>query len=490
MSNNTFESDHWTGQLRQLDLPGGIETVLDGSERDFSLLQAPFAEIGELTVLGYSSQGPAHAMNLRNSLQAAGLDTRVSVALREGSATRLRAETDGFTEEGGTLVTPEVGLRRADMALMLISDAGMAEMGQDYLDFLRPDAVVGMAHGLFKGFVENRGQQIRPDLRTIGVCPKGMGPSVRRLYEQGSGINASAAWEEDPEDRDLALAWSYGIGAPFTFRTTLDNERLSDLVGERAILLGAVHGLLEAAYINELSLGQYQRDAYLYTVESLVRGISRTISEAGLRGVYEALDDFDKEDFVRSYNAAYPVFRTVTEKIYRDVKSGREVEEVYEDGVNNMPMSNVAGTEMWDVGAKVRAEEGDGLDNFHDINPIVAGLYVAGMMAQIDVLRQNGHHWSEIINESVIEAVDSLNPYMKKRGVDYMVDNCSVTARRGGRKWGPVFQAWLLQEVFPKLNSSSEAITGTSFDEFLNHPAHSAFNTLSQLRPSQSIAVV
>merc|ERR1712100_957891 len=68
-----------------------------------------------------------------------------------------------------------------------------------------------------------------------------------------------------------------------------------------------------------------------------------------------------------------------------------------------------------------------------------AGVYCACMMSQIDTLREKGHSFSEVCNESVIEAVDSLNPYMHARGVAYMVDNCSYTARLGSRKWAPRF---------------------------------------------------
>lgn len=74
------------------------------------------------------------------------------------------------------------------------------------------------------------------------------------------------------------------------------------------------------------------------------------------------------------------------------------------------------------------------------------------MVAQVTVLRENGHYWSEVVNESIIEAVDSLNPYMRAQGVAYMVDNCSVTARRGSRKWAPLYQAWLSQGVLPVID--------------------------------------
>ena len=80
------------------------------------------------------------------------------------------------------------------------------------------------------------------------------------------------------------------------------------------------------------------------------------------------------------------------------------------------------------------------------MNPTTAGVYIAMMMAQIDVLKRNGHSYSEIVNESVIEAVDSLCPYMHHKGVAFMVDNCSTTARLGSRKWAPRFD-YILEQL-------------------------------------------
>lgn len=83
-----------------------------------------------------------------------------------------------------------------------------------------------------------------------------------------------------------------------------------------------------------------------------------------------------------------------------------------------------------------------------EVDPFTAGVYCAVMMAQIDVLSEKGHVNSEIINESVIESVDSLNPYMHARGLSYMVDNCSTTARLGARKWAPRFDYNIMQQAF------------------------------------------
>ncbi len=83
------------------------------------------------------------------------------------------------------------------------------------------------------------------------------------------------------------------------------------------------------------------------------------------------------------------------------------------------------------------------------LDPFTAGVYAASMMAQIDLLAERGHAYSEIVNESVIEAVDSLNPFMHYKGVAFMVDNCSITARLGARKWAPRYDYLLTQQAEP-----------------------------------------
>ena len=77
------------------------------------------------------------------------------------------------------------------------------------------------------------------------------------------------------------------------------------------------------------------------------------------------------------------------------------------------------------------------------------------MMAQVDLLKDHGHPYSEIANKSIIEAVNSLNPYMDYKGVSYMVDNCSTTARLGARKWAPRFDYILKQQAFPAIDESA-----------------------------------
>jgi ketol-acid reductoisomerase len=488
---NTFTSEVFNPLLRQVEIADTTETVMYGGDRNFDLVGEALGDMGQIAVIGWSSQAPAQALNLKESLAAAGADTRVVVGLRSGSASRPQAEVAGFSEADGTLTTVEKAIKRAGMSLLLIADSALVREGQRLMALAPSGAHIGLSHGFLMGHYEATGQTLRDDINVIGVCPKGMGPSVRRLYEQESGINVSFAVEQgDDRARDRALGWSLGLGAPFAFQTTLGREWRSDVFGERAMLLGGVHGTVEALYGWKRQHDVNPERAYTEVVESLVGPISEAISHDGLEGLFDRLSPIDQEKFSEAYNAAYPRLLELTHKIYNDVSSGRELAEVVSDNEHNVPMTQVDGGDMWRAGERVRAGMDEDRRQELEIDPEVAGVYVAGMMAQVDVLREHGHHWSEVVNESIIEAVDSLNPYMRARGVAFMVDNCSITARRGSRKWASAYQAWISQSVLPVIDGvRSNPDSHDHFGDFVNHDVHRALRVLGAMRPPVDISV-
>src|SRR6185503_10022880 len=143
----------------------------------------------------------------------------------------------------------------------------------------------------------------------------------------------------------------------------------------------------------------------------------------------------------------------------------------------------IDGTETWQIGKTVRAAR---KEEEIPLDPFTAGVYIATMMAQIDILMAHGHPYSEVANESVIEAVDSLNPYMHARGVAYMVDNCSTTARLGSRKWAPRFDYILTQESYVRLDGDGE-VDKSVVNDFEDHAIHQVLAECAKLRPSVDI---
>ncbi len=475
-------------ELEPIGLPGEEELILRGGSHLFPKLSEAFDGIKQIGVIGWSSQGPAQAQNLRESL--AGTDIKVAVGLRENSRSIPSAEAAGFTRADGTLGEMFDVIRNSDMVLLLIADAALAGQYQDIFDALKPGATLGLSHGFLLGHLNSVGDKFPDNINVVAVCPKGMGPSVRRLYEQGSGINASFAVHQDVNGKatDYALGWAVGLGSPAIFQTTLEGEYTSDIVGERAILLGAVHGIVESLYRWFIQRGMDPETAFVNSVESITGPISRTISRDGILAVYEQLDEQGKADFRHTYSATYgPAYALISE-IYDEVTTNNEIRSVILacDRLPKQPMGTVEGSAMWQVGAKVR-ESRDQLEI--PINPFTAGAYIATMMAQVDLFRERGHPWSEIANESIIEAVDSLNPYMHARGVAYMVDNCSTTARLGARKWGPRFDYALTHEALPEVERN--ILTDEELIErFLNNDVHAALAACATLRPPIDISVV
>jgi ketol-acid reductoisomerase len=469
------------------------EIIVAGGRHLFPLLPRAFDGIQQIGVIGWSSQGPAQAQNLRESLADSGI--RVKVGLREGSSSMKQAAVVGFTTENGTAGEMYDVIHESDMSLLLISDAAFAENYKKIFAAFRPGTTLGLSHGFLLSHLRAQGEDFPKDINVVAVCPKGMGPSVRRLYEQGrevngAGINASFAVHRDVNGRaaEYALGWSVALGSPYTFETTLESEYKSDIFGERGILLGAVHGIAESLYARYVGQGMAKDEAYLNSSESITGPISKTISRSGLKAVYEQLNEQERATFRVAYNAAYHPCREVLEEIYDDVASGNEVRSVIQATRRHgtYPMGKIDCTDMWVVGEKVRADSGR---NYAPINPETAGVYLACMMAQVDILKDRGHPYSEIANESIIEAVDSLNPYMDYKGVSYMVDNCSTTARLGARKWASRFDYILKQQAFPAVDQDTASDTAP-FDRFLTNNIHEVLQVCAGLRPSVDISVV
>lgn len=468
------------------------EMIVRGGRDKFPLLTKAFAGIKQIGVIGWGSQGPAQAQNLRDSLE--GTAIKVKIGLRQGSSSMASAREAGFSEEKGTLGEMIQVIRESDMVLLLISDAAQADLFQVVFDNMKKGATLGLSHGFLLGYIESLGKKFPENVNVVGVCPKGMGPSVRRLYVQGkkvngAGINSSFAVAQDIDGRatDHALGWAVAIGAPYIFMTTLDHEFRSDIFGERGILLGAVHGIVEALYRRfVMEKGMDEEKAFIDSVENITGPINKLISHKGIIAVYEQLDSEGKKIFETIYSHTYgPAFDILLE-IYDEVSSCNEIRSVVMAGKRHsrFPMGKIDGTRMWQVGEKVRASRSK---DFPAINPFTAGVYCATMMAQIDLLIEKGHCLSEVANESVIEAVDSLNPYMHHKGVAFMVDNCSTTARLGSRKWAPRFDYNICQQAFTEYDLGKPA-NSKLIDLFKKHKIHAALATCATLRPPVDIA--
>ncbi|XP_021775689.1 ketol-acid reductoisomerase, chloroplastic [Chenopodium quinoa] len=497
----TFDFESSVFKKEKVTLSGHDEYIVRGGRNLFPLLPEAFKGVKKIGVIGWGSQGPAQAQNLRDSLTEAKSDIVVKIGLRKGSSSFAEARAAGFSEENGTLGEMWETISESDLVMLLISDSAQADNYEKIFSHMKPNSILGLSHGFLLGHLQSLGLDFPKNISVIAVCPKGMGPSVRRLYVQGkevngAGINSSFAVHQDVDGRatDVALGWSVALGSPFTFATTLEQEYKSDIFGERGILLGAVHGIVECLFRRYTENGMSEDLAYKNTVECITGVISKTISTKGMLALYNSLSEEGKKDFQTAYSASYYPSMDILYECYEDVASGSEIRSVvlagrrfYEkEGLPAFPMGNIDQTRMWKVGQKVRETRPAG--DMGPLYPFTAGVYVALMMAQIEILRKKGHSYSEIINESVIEAVDSLNPFMHARGVSFMVDNCSTTARLGSRKWAPRFDYILNQQAFVAVDKGAP-INQDLISNFLSDPVHEAIGVCAELRPSVDISV-
>ena len=477
--------------IEKLTLNNKTENIIRGGHDKFALLDKGFEGINQIGIIGWGSQAPAQYQNINDSLRSINSNITVKVGLRQNSESYNNVLNTKGVNECNIGEIYDV-LNESDMNILLISDSAQCQNYEKIFDAIRPGTTLGLSHGFLLGHLRNENKYFPEDINVVMMAPKGMGPSVRKLYLEGYGINSSIAVEQDVDNRatDRVISWALATGSPYIFETTMEKEYISDLFGERAILLGGVHGIVEYLY-KELTKYHPRDKAFIMSCKNLTHLISKKISKKGLLGVYESLSYGGRMLFADQYEKSYQICRQLFEEIYTEVENGNEIRSV--NSYDNSKMSEIGNGEMWQIGRKLQSNNFEEYLNKDKINfsldvhlqddyyymyhiyPRTAGLYVAGMMAQIDILLEKGHLNSEIVNETIIEATDSLNPYMDEKDIAHMIDNCSTTARLGARKWGPRLEKLLEQNM-------GSARNNVSIETFLKHEIHGVINELYKFK--------
>ena len=206
-----------------------------------------------VAIIGYGSQGHAHALNLKES----GVD--VVVGLYEGSKSWAKAEAAGLT-----VMTAADAAKKADVIMMLIPDEKQAAT---YKKDIAPNLTAGKALAFAHGFNIHFGQIVPPaDVDVFMVAPKGPGHLVRRTYTEGSGVPVLVTAYQNPTGKahDLALAYAKRIGGTRAgaLETTFREETETDLFGEQAVLCGGVCALMNAGFETLVEAGYEPESAY------------------------------------------------------------------------------------------------------------------------------------------------------------------------------------------------------------------------------------
>ena len=281
---------------------------------------------GQVAVLGYGSQGHAHALNLRDS----GVD--VEVGLREGSPSWAAAE-----EAGLTVRTIPEAVRGAQLVAVLLPDhvqKGVYE--HDVAPNLAPDAAVLFAHGFNVHFGQVRPE---PGHDVIMVAPKGPGHRVRQLFEAGAGTPGLVAVAQDASGGafDLALAYgaAIGCGRAGMLETTFAEETESDLFGEQAVLCGGVCALMQAGFETLVDAG-YQPEIAYYECINELKLIVDLIYEGGFTHMRDSISDVaEYGDLTRGPVVVDEHVRTTMKRLLEDIRNGsfaRELIAEEEDG--------------------------------------------------------------------------------------------------------------------------------------------------------------
>ncbi len=276
-------------------------------------VQAAFLQGKKVAVIGFGSQGHAHAMNLRDS----GVD--VIVGLRETSNSCKHV-----AEAGLTCVTSAEAAAQSDVLMLLAPDECQAEIyAKDLAPNLRQGAALGFAHGFNMHFSMI---QPRADLDVFMVAPKGPGHLVRSTYVQGKGVPALIAIAKDVSGstHDLALAYAGAIGGgrAAIIETTFREETETDLFGEQAVLCGGVTALIEAGFDTLVENGYAPEMAYFECLHEL-KLIVDLIYEGGIPNMrYSVSNTAEYGDISRGPRVINQAVREEMKRILSEVRSG------------------------------------------------------------------------------------------------------------------------------------------------------------------------
>ncbi|MBE6295002.1 MAG: ketol-acid reductoisomerase [Bacteroidales bacterium] len=305
--------------MAEMNFGGVVENVTTPVE--FSLEKAREVLKNEkIAVLGYGVQGPGQACNLRDN------GFNVIVGQREG-ATYDKAVKDGWVP-GETLFSLEEAAERGTIVCMLLSDAAQIAVWPRIKGSLTAGKALYFSHGFGINWSDRTGIVPPQDVDVIMVAPKGSGTSLRTMFLEGRGVNASYAVHQDATGNALerVLAFGIGIGSGYMFETTFEREAVSDLTGERGSLMGAIQGLFLAQYEVLRENGHTPSEAFNETVEELTQSLMPLFSAKGMDWMYANCSTTAQRGALDWMTPFHDAIKPVMYKLYESVKSGNEAQ--------------------------------------------------------------------------------------------------------------------------------------------------------------------
>lgn len=266
-----------------------------------------------VAVIGYGSQGHAHALNLKES------GINVIIGLYEGSKSWAKAEAAGFQ-----VYTAAEAAKKADIIMILINDEKQAKL---YKESIEPNLESGNALMFAHGFCIHFGQIIPPkDVDVMMIAPKGPGHTVRSQYLEGQGVPCLIAIHQNATGKalDLALAYALGIGGARAgvLETTFREETETDLFGEQAVLCGGVTALMKAGFEVLVEAGYDPANAYFECIHEM-KLIIDLVNESGFAGMrYSISNTAEYGDYITGPKIITEETKNAMRKVLSDIQDG------------------------------------------------------------------------------------------------------------------------------------------------------------------------
>lgn len=266
-----------------------------------------------IAVIGYGSQGHAHALNAKES------GMNVIIGLYEGSKSWKKAEEAGFE-----VYTASEAAKRADIIMILINDEKQAQL---YNESIAPNLEAGNALMFAHGFSIHFGQIIAPkDVDVLMIAPKGPGHTVRSQYEEGRGVPCLIAVHQDATGKahDVGLAYALAIGGARAgvLQTTFKEETETDLFGEQAVLCGGVTELMKAGFEVLVEAGYEPESAYFECIHEM-KLIVDLINENGFAGMrYSISNTAEYGDYMTGPKIITEDTKNAMRQVLKDIQEG------------------------------------------------------------------------------------------------------------------------------------------------------------------------
>lgn len=285
----------------------------------------------KVAVIGYGSQGHAHALNLMES------GVEVMVGLYEGSKSWQKAE-----EAGLRVATAGDAAEWADVVMLLVNDEKQVELYEKSIKkALKPGKYLAFAHG----FNIHYGQIVPPeDVNVFMVAPKGPGHTVRSQYQEGKGVPCLVTTYQDPsgDTMEVALAYAAGIGGARAgvLKTTFKEETETDLFGEQAVLCGGVTALMKAGFEVLVEAGYEPESAYFECLHEM-KLIIDLVNQGGLSYMrYSISDTAEYGDYVTGSRIITEDTKNEMRKVLREVQDGTFAKNWILENKANRPFFN------------------------------------------------------------------------------------------------------------------------------------------------------